>query len=106
MTERKARSSAEPPSSVVGPGPPTRVSSDDLGPPWRITPGAHSVQMRIDPNYLRPGLYTLSLAIDSAHPQDYLEDAVEFEVMATSPHTNKHTNGYFQLPLVWMFCRR
>jgi hypothetical protein len=45
-----------------------------------LEPGDYRLSTRLDPNPLRPGRYVFDLGLQTALPQDFVEDALGLEV--------------------------
>jgi lipopolysaccharide transport system ATP-binding protein len=73
--------------------------------PVELRPGPHRASTRIDPNYLSPGVFRIDLSAGSGSPQDFVEDAVRFEIVHSTQGYDDPTLradvGRLRFPFAW-----
>jgi lipopolysaccharide transport system ATP-binding protein len=79
-------------------------ASDDTGRLLSLRPGPLRLCCTMSPTFLKPGFYSLQIGNEVGTTQDFLEDAVRFEVKPTHPHSKTsiyNLQGHLHFDYQW-----
>lgn len=79
-------------------------ASDDHQSPYAIAQGDYELEISIDPNHLRPGVYWLQIGNTCGTVRDVIPEAIQFKIDDARHYSKTCIHGlpgYFHFPFSW-----